>query len=832
MLAVFTGLLSAAAPGGQAPPPAETVLGEWLVLEPVGRSARALVQTDALVESIVRGTFQPPKAGDAVTAPDGSTHAWQAATANEDGVLEHAALGGGYACATVTRDQPGIVWLEASGDSMVYVNGAPRAGDPYGLNLLRLPIALQAGPNTLVFSCGRGRLSARLIEPLKPVSISPHDNTLPDFVVGDNAPVWAAIPVVNATPAALAGLVVETRCGGSDPLRTPVGPILACSARKIGFQIPVPDTFSAESAEVRVRLLRGDDAELDSTALKLPLRGPRESYRATFVSGIDGSVQYYAVTPAHPPDPHDGPLALFLSLHGASVEATGQAGSYAPKDWGHVVAPTNRRPYGFDWEDWGRLDALEVLNLARARFEIDPARTYLTGHSMGGHGTWYLGAVYPDQWAAIAPSAGWTSFASYVGDDRPGESDPIEAMLRRAATQSDTLSMLRNCLHFGVYILHGDQDDNVPVEQARAMRAHLGQLHPNFAYYERPGAGHWWGAECMDWPPLFRFLHDNTRPAAENVRQVEFVTINPAVSSRCDWALIDAQEQSLAPSSVDLSLDPAGRRFFGKTANVARLALDLSELSRPRERKDGDKTVDATVLKAGEALVIEIDGQTLSPVEWPADEPRLWLEKTDGAWAAGRRPAATMKNARRAGPFRQAFNDRFVLVYGTQGGADENAWALQKARYDAETFGYRGNGSVDVVADTAFDPAAEPDRGVILYGNAATNAAWARLLEGCPVRIEPGRAAVGDRALTGDDMACLFLWPRPGSETALVGVVSGSGLPGMRLTDRLPYFVSGVHVPDFCLIGVEMLRDGAKGVRAAGFFGNDWSVERGEFVWR
>ena len=53
--------------------------------------------------------------------------------------------------------------------------------------------------------------------------------------------------------------------------------------------------------------------------------------------------------------------ALFLSVHGASVEATNQARAYAQKDWGHLVAPTNRRPYGFSWEDWGRMDALEVL---------------------------------------------------------------------------------------------------------------------------------------------------------------------------------------------------------------------------------------------------------------------------------------------------------------------------------------------------------------------------------------------------------------------------------------------------------------------------------------
>jgi hypothetical protein len=29
-----------------------------------------------------------------------------------------------------------------------------------------------------------------------------------------------------------------------------------------------------------------------------------------------------------------------------------------------------------------------------------------------------------------------------------------------------------------------------------------------------------------------------------------------------------------------------------------------------------------------------------------------------------------------------------------------------------------------------------------------------------------------------------------------------------------------------------MLVDGSKGVRMAGFFGNDWSVEDGEFAWK
>ena len=155
-----------------------------------------------------------------------------------------------------------------------------------------------------------------------------------------------------------------------------------------------------------------------------------------------------------------------------------------------------------------------------------------------------------------------------------------------------------------------------------------------------------------------------------------------------------------------------------------------------------------------------------------------------------------------------------------------------KARYDAETFWYRGNGSVDVVTDIDFDPSASRDRNVILYGNADTNAAWAPLLGESPVQVRSDAVLVGQRELTGSDLACLFVRPRPGSERATVGVVAGTGVTGMRLTERLPYFVSGVAYPDFIVLGPDVLTAGTAGIRAAGFFGTDWSVGAGEFAWR
>jgi dienelactone hydrolase len=456
---------------------------------------------------------------------------------------------------------------------------------------------------------------------------------------------------------------------------------------------------------------------------------------------------------------------------------------------------------------------MEVLKLAQTSLKTDPRRTYLTGHSMGGHGAWHVGVTFPDHFAAVAPSAGWVSFWSYAGAVKPGQTSPVQELLARAMNPSDTVALARNTAADGVYVLHGEADDNVPVGQARTMRGVLGQFHPDFAYYERPGAGHWWGNECVDWPPLFDFLARHTLPRPADVRKIDFTTASPGVSPRAHWATIEAQQHAFKFSHVELTCDPQKRRFAGKTDNVARLGLDL------------------TPLKPGEPLAVDLDGQKLDKVEWPKND-RLWLSRDKDHWSVIDEPPPSLKGPHRYGPFKDAFRNRMVFVYGTQGTKEETAWALARARYDAETFWYRGNGSVDVVADTDALVLADRDRNVILYGNAETNAAWKPLLAASPVQVRRGLVMIGEREEKGDDLACLFVRPRPGSDRACVAAVAGSGLPGMRLTDRLPYFVSGVEYPDCLVLGPESLSKGSEGVRVAGFFGNDWGIGSGEFVWK
>jgi poly(3-hydroxybutyrate) depolymerase len=793
-----------------------------LVIERIGRAARSPVHTDAIEAKIVSGTWQPPVAGEQLDLPGGTTRTWRAVTANKDGWFSDGAFQGGYAFVPVVVTNACVMLLEAAGHNLVYVNGEPRAGDPYSAGYVHLPVALHIGTNSLLFSCARGRLKVTLTTPVAPVGLDLADPTLPDLVVGRNMDIWGAVVVVNASSEPQQQLRIRATVGTGPAVETLLPGIPPLSARKAGFRLRAKTPATGEKIALQLTLLDeagGRRTTLQSMTNELRIRRPDQTQKRTFISDIDGSVQYWALNPAQPAGTNESTPALFLSTHGASVEAIGQADAYSPKSWGHLVAPTNRRPYGFDWEDWGRLDALEVLAQAQSELHPDPQRIYLTGHSMGGHGVWQLGALFPGRFAAIGASAGWISFASYGGGRSFTNPTPVEAMLQRAAAASDTLALETNYLQAGVYILHGADDDNVPVGQARTMAERLSRFHHDYQFHEQSGAGHWWdvsdepGADCVDWAPMFDFFAHHVIPSDASVRQVNFTIVNPGVSASCHWLEVQQQLHPLQKSVANIRWDPGMRRFVGTTENVARLALSLGHI------------------QPGKPLKVQVDGQTLESIPWPA-AGKLWLECRDEKWQLAGQISPAQKNPKRYGPFKDAFRHRMLLVYGTAGTPEESSWAFAKARFDAESFWYRGNGSLDVIPDTAFNPRVEPERGVILYGNADSNRAWQGLLGDSPVQVRRGEIKVGAQALAGEDLACVFLRPRPGSDVACVAVVSGSGVSGMRLTDRLPYFLAGLAYPDCTVIGPEMLTDGSAGVRVAGFFGLDWSVDRGEFAWR
>ena len=814
------------------PTPAGAIVPiDYLVLPAVGQYGRLPLQRDAVESQLVAGTWKEPTPGATLKTADGKLSMWNSVKAGDDGTLDTQKIRGGYAFATFDSPDERVMLLEATGHAMVYVNGGPHTGDPYGVDWLHLPVLIKKGKNTLLFHLGADKLKARLIPPPeKPIFIAAHDHTLPTLIEGETKPgwVWAAVPIINATRDWINDARIECGQKGGELRPTRVAPIAPLSVRKIPFQIPVGDGASKEPS-FHIRLLgvaapantdhkNEKPKPLAESDVTLKRVDPHDIHLRTFRSNIDGSGQWDAIHPAAigaVAKPSKSEIGLIVSLHGAGMSCDEHIRQISAKPWAHVLAPQGRRPYGFDWESWSRSDVFEALADAREHYQFDPKRTYLTGHSMGGHGAWHIGSTFPDRFAAIGPSSGWVSYWSY-GGGMPSMETPssIEALLLRGYSVSDTLKQLTNLTGSGVYLLHGGGDQTVPIAQARFMRTRLAAFHPNFAYFEQPSVDHWWGNECCDWPRMMDFFREqaSTPPAEQTL--VDFTTANPAVSSKCDWVSIEAQQEQLEPSHVSMRQSAETRTFIGTTSNVARLAIDASHLP------------------AGQPVDVTLDGQSLNWLKPSTDTHQLWFERQGNDWTAVDAPEARFKRPARYGTFNSALDNRAILVYGTTGNEEENAWAEAKARYDAETFYYRGGGALEVLPDSQFDFNSDVDRNVILYGNADTNSAWPQLMATSPVEVRRGHVRVGTRTETSGELAVVTVRPRPGSDTAMVGVVSGTGPVGMRLTNRLRWFVAGVVYPDLMILEPKTLTEGTVGVRAWGYFGLDWRTETGEIAWR
>ena len=104
---------------------------------------------------------------------------------------------------------------------------------------------------------------------------------------------------------------------------------------------------------------------------------------------------------------------------------------------------------------------MAILADVEKEFNTDKKRTYLTGLSMGGYGTWSLAAAFPDRWAAIAPVCG--------GGD-PKSADKIKDI--------------------PCWCFHGGADPVVKPAQSTAMIDALKKVGGKPKYTEYEGVGH------------------------------------------------------------------------------------------------------------------------------------------------------------------------------------------------------------------------------------------------------------------------------------------------------------------------------------------------------
>jgi len=129
--------------------------------------------------------------------------------------------------------------------------------------------------------------------------------------------------------------------------------------------------------------------------------------------------------------------------------------------------------------------ALAALAAASKEFKGDAKRTYLTGLSMGGYGSWSLATKYPGKFAALVPICGGIVLPEHLRQQRPD--------LSSIAYPDDAKSYEEVAKKIGktpVWIFHGGADDIVPPQGSRQLQAALQAVGGDVRYTEYPGVGH------------------------------------------------------------------------------------------------------------------------------------------------------------------------------------------------------------------------------------------------------------------------------------------------------------------------------------------------------
>ena len=126
------------------------------------------------------------------------------------------------------------------------------------------------------------------------------------------------------------------------------------------------------------------------------------------------------------------PVPLFIFLHGGSWNSPDNApGNYFSdeKQWlmpditnAPFVVAAPSAPPAPDGSRWNRDGVSKVIDAtiaaARKKFNVDPERMFLGGHSMGGYGAYHLGQILADRFAGVWISAGgwWEAdYRSFLG---------------------------------------------------------------------------------------------------------------------------------------------------------------------------------------------------------------------------------------------------------------------------------------------------------------------------------------------------------------------------------------------------------------------------------
>ncbi|KAI3476422.1 hypothetical protein L1887_61987 [Cichorium endivia] len=593
----------------------------------------------------------------------------------------------------------------------------------------------------------------------------------------------------------------------------------------------------------------------------------------------DHTVQLAAATPPRKPaaaSTNQSALPpLMLTLHGAGVDVRDLffSNSIKGQDECWSILPTGRTPWGYDWQ----LASFQAADAAvdafhqhlyglppimsdeeRKKWQFDPRKLFIMGHSNGGQGAWYRLSRYPDRVIAGVVAAAYTKVSDYVSFAwKVGRhyADPaLHGVLHSSLSMFENDLFASNLAGIDLLIKYGSADANVPLWNSKDMAMLVdgwnkrSGLQGKVRVSEVPGRPHWWDT---------LFSEDDVQTAIEAActssknpgyampeapQSFTLTVANPAEAGpKGGWQITEVEVPGrLARLQVQYTADESSE---DAVAGIGHVKLHASNAKRFHVQLDAVQSSTVATFGNASAVRITLNGQT-SNVDIEGARTLAFEAGPSGEWQvlASETRSIDASTARPIGPLlRIVFTaGPMVLVVPSEGPVTEVAmWKRVAQRFAADLLLYAGiNSQIVADADSAILGETWSDRhlgNVVAFGGPHINSYSRTIYYDWPTKhpihfVDPESSAqfrIQGRHFYENGTALLTLAPHPELRNGVAMVVHGIGTEGIGRAARLLPTRTATMIPEWIVVDTTAEWMGEGGVQAAGWYDADWGWSEG-----
>lgn len=483
-----------------------------------------------------------------------------------------------------------------------------------------------------------------------------------------------------------------------------------------------------------------------------------------YVSRVDGSVQPYAVTLPEGAGVRTSkrwPLYVVLHGRGGDRNEIRFLEDHHDKPWpkdGPLSAADfiqldvfGRIDNAYRWA--GETDVFEAIADVKRRYRIDDRRVVLWGFSMGGAGSWHLGVHHPAEWCSVGPGAG---FVDYLNYQKP--KTPLPEHQRDTLHIYDALDYALNAFNVPICTYGGELDKQLAASQLMVDAAKQHGVEIQFLI--GPKTEHKFHPDSFkEFMAFHRANVERGRPTSQQRKEIRFITYTLKYNE-CDWLTIEELDDHLDAATVHATVAKDGVLQI-KTENVT--ALQIARDVAEKVVIDGDEH---PLSNAGGGLLPGVfyvwNGQHWNVLDY--DQSRAFSSNPE-----------LHKRHNLQGPIDDAFMEPFVCVLPTGKPWHEShaAWAKWTYERFAREFDKWMRGRAPTINDRELTDEQIESKNLILFGDPASNAVLAKVVNDLPVTWTKETLEVAGKKYDPKTQAVSLIFPNPLNRHKYVVVNSG-----------------------------------------------------------